>query len=38
MVDLKKVVAYSSVAHMSMVVLALFTMNEVGIIGAIMTM
>lgn len=37
-VDLKKIVAYSSVAHMSMVVLALFTMNEVGIIGSIFTM
>jgi NADH:ubiquinone oxidoreductase subunit 4 (subunit M) len=37
-VDLKKIVRYSSVAHMSMVVLALFTMNEVGIIGSIFTM
>ena len=37
-VDLKKIVAYSSVAHMSMVVLAQFTMNEVGIIGSIFTM
>nr|NP_057986.1 NADH dehydrogenase subunit 4 [Tetradesmus obliquus]AAF72063.1 NADH dehydrogenase subunit 4 [Tetradesmus obliquus]CAB90371.1 NADH dehydrogenase subunit 4 [Tetradesmus obliquus] len=37
-VDLKKIVAYSSVAHMSMVVLALFTMNEVGILGSIFTM
>nr|ALF99716.1 NADH dehydrogenase subunit 4 [Sphaeropleales sp. YC001] len=38
MVDLKKVVAYSSVAHMSMVVLAAFSLNEVGIVGSIMTM
>nr|YP_009449869.1 NADH dehydrogenase subunit 4 [Pectinodesmus pectinatus]ANG44806.1 NADH dehydrogenase subunit 4 [Pectinodesmus pectinatus] len=37
-VDLKKIVAYSSVAHMSLVVLALFTMNEVGILGSILTM
>ena len=37
-VDLKKIVAYSSVAHISMVVLALFTMNEVGIVGSIFTM
>lgn len=37
-VDQKKIVAYSSVAHMSMVVLALFTMNEVGIVGSIFTM
>lgn len=37
-VDQKKIVAYSSVAHMSMVVLAQFTMNEVGIIGSIFTM
>lgn len=36
-VDLKKQVAYSSVAHMSMVVLALFTINEVGILGSIYT-
>ena len=37
-VDLKKIVAYSSVAHMSIVVLALFTMNEVGIVGSLFTM
>lgn len=37
-VDQKKIVRYSSVAHMSMVVLALFTTNEVGIIGSIFTM
>lgn len=37
-VDQKKIVAYSSVAHMSMVVQALFTLNEVGILGSIFTM
>lgn len=37
-VDQKKLVAYSSIAHMSMVVQALFTINEVGIIGSIFTM
>lgn len=37
-VDQKKLVAYSSVAHMSIVVLALFTINEVGILGSIFTM
>ena len=37
-VDMKKIVAYSSVAHISMVVLSLFTINEVGIIGSIFTM
>nr|AIK66593.1 NADH dehydrogenase subunit 4 [Rotundella rotunda] len=37
-VDLKKVVAYSSVAHMSMVVLALFTLSDLGAIGASFTM
>lgn len=37
-VDLKKIVAYSSVAHMSMVVLALFSLNEVAVIGRIFTM
>lgn len=36
-VDLKKIVAYSSIAHMSMLVLSLFTLNEIGIIGAIFT-
>lgn len=33
-VDLKKVVAYSSVAHMNLVVLALFTLTDLGGIGA----
>ena len=37
-VDQKKLVAYSSIAHMSMVVQALFTMNEVGILGSVFTM
>lgn len=33
-VDLKKVVAYSSVAHMNLVVLALFTLSEIGAVAA----
>jgi proton-translocating NADH-quinone oxidoreductase chain M len=33
-VDLKKLVAYSSIAHMSMVIIALFTLNDIGAIGA----
>lgn len=33
-VDLKKLVAYSSIAHMSMVIIAIFTLNDVGAIGA----
>lgn len=33
-VDLKKLIAYSSVAHMSMVTLALFTMSDLGMIQA----
>lgn len=37
-VDQKKLVAYSSVAHISIVVQALFTINEVGILGSIFTM
>lgn len=32
-VDLKKLVAYSSIAHMSMVILALFTLNDMGAVG-----
>lgn len=32
-VDLKKLVAYSSIAHMSMVILALFTLNDLGAVG-----
>jgi proton-translocating NADH-quinone oxidoreductase chain M len=32
-VDLKKLVAYSSIAHMSMVIIALFTLNDLGAIG-----
>lgn len=32
-VDLKKLVAYSSIAHISMVILALFTLNEIGAVG-----
>jgi NADH:ubiquinone oxidoreductase subunit 4 (subunit M) len=37
-VDMKKLVAYSSVAHMNLVVLGLFTLNFAGYIGAIMLM
>lgn len=33
-VDLKKLVAYSSIAHMSMVIIALFTLNDLGAVGA----
>ena len=33
-VDLKKLVAYSSVAHMNVVVLALFTMSDLGAVGS----
>lgn len=32
-VDLKKLVAYSSIAHMSMVILALFTLNDLGAVA-----
>jgi proton-translocating NADH-quinone oxidoreductase chain M len=32
-VDLKKLIAYSSIAHMSMVIIALFTLNDLGAIG-----
>lgn len=33
-IDLKKLVAYSSVAHMSMVLIALFTLSDLGAVGA----
>jgi len=36
--DLKKIVAYSSIAHMNVAVLALFSMNVAGIQGSIFTM
>lgn len=37
-IDLKRIVAYSSVAHMNLVVLGLFTLNRIGIEGAIYLM
>ena len=37
-VDLKKIIAYSSVAHMNFVTLGLFSLNAQGIEGAIMLM
>lgn len=36
--DMKKLIAYSSVAHMGFVTLGLFTFNETGIVGAVMVM
>lgn len=36
--DLKKIVAYSSIAHMNVAVLALFSINIAGIQGALFTM
>jgi NADH-quinone oxidoreductase subunit M len=36
--DIKKLIAYSSVAHMGLVTLGLFTMNQQGIEGAIFQM
>ena len=37
-VDLKKIIAYSSVAHMNFVTLGLFSLNAQGIEGAVMLM
>ena len=36
--DLKKIIAYSSIAHMNLVILGLFSNNIYGIEGAIFTM
>jgi NADH-quinone oxidoreductase subunit M len=36
--DMKKMIAYSSVAHMGMVTLGLFTFTEIGLAGATLTM
>jgi NADH-quinone oxidoreductase subunit M len=33
--DLKRIIAYTSVAHMNLVVLGLFSFNQIGILGAI---
>lgn len=37
-VDLKKIIAYSSVGHMSYVVLGLFSFNTIGVSGAFVLM
>ena len=37
-VDLKKIIAYSSVAHMNFVTLGLFTLNPQGVEGAVLLM
>nr|WAQ70310.1 NADH dehydrogenase subunit 4 [Lycosa sp.] len=36
--DLKSLIAYSSVAHMALVLLSIFTMNYIGLMGAIIMM
>ena len=38
MIDLKKVIAYSSIAHMNIVIIGLFSFNTYGIIGGILLM
>ena len=35
-VDLKKIIAYSSVAHMNVVTIGLFSLNSIGIEGSIL--
>ena len=37
-IDLKKIIAYSSVAHMGLVTIGLFSNNFQGILGSIMLM
>jgi proton-translocating NADH-quinone oxidoreductase chain M len=37
-VDLKKIVAYSSIIHMNMAMLSLFTFNSIGVQGALLLM
>ncbi len=37
-VDLKKIIAYSSVAHMNVVTIGLFSLNSIGIEGSILLM
>lgn len=34
--DIKRIIAYSSIAHMNLVVMGLFTNNELGIIGSLL--
>nr|YP_010460111.1 NADH dehydrogenase subunit 4 [Lycosa singoriensis]UUC05158.1 NADH dehydrogenase subunit 4 [Lycosa singoriensis] len=36
--DLKSLIAYSSVAHMALVLLSMFTMNHIGLMGAMIMM
>jgi len=36
--DIKKIIAYSSVAHMSIITLGLFTMNSLGFIASVISM
>jgi NADH:ubiquinone oxidoreductase subunit 4 (subunit M) len=37
-IDLKKIIAYSSIAHMNLVVAGLFSLNVAGILGSIILM
>ena len=37
-IDLKKIIAYSSVSHMSFVLLGLFSTNSLGVIGSLFLM
>jgi len=36
--DVKKIIAYSSVAHMSIITLGLFTMNTIGFVSSVISM
>lgn len=36
--DIKKIIAYSSVAHMSVITLGLFTMNNIGFLASVISM
>jgi len=36
--DIKKIIAYSSVAHMSIITLGLFTMNSIGFVASVISM
>jgi NADH:ubiquinone oxidoreductase subunit 4 (subunit M) len=37
-IDMKRIIAYSSIAHMNLIVLGLFSLNQHGIAGAIYLM
>jgi len=37
-IDMKKIIAYSSIAHMNMCILGLFTFNDIGVIGSVYLM